>query len=273
MDENNYEYLKKSLDYLGFGTHLNQVLAQAIDRKEISFSIGFNQRYIPAELKSDPNRGVDQMHFELRFNRSKTADTYFLNAMDAKLSRYDNSEPVQKRFELDNKNRISALQAYKLLCGQSFQKDIFVLDLDQVDANKNRRVSVWHKLDLKVTDKDGQHPMKLFFPEYGFNLEKTFDKYPIADLQDAEKREAAIKALLYGNLISLKMELAGKAVPVYLSADPEFKCLNVYNAEMHPLKNEQIFPGIAINQNLPPSFSNAVNENDNKQDNNFKIKR
>jgi len=273
MDENNYEYLKKTLDYLGFGTHLNQVLAEAINKQDISFSIGFNQRYIPAEFKSNPSAGVDQMHFELRFNRSKTSEVYFLNAMEAKLTRYNNSLPIEKRFELDSQNRISALQAYKLLCGQSFQKDIFVQDLDDLQGNKSKRVPVWHKLDLKVTDKDGQHPMKLFFPEYGFDLVKTFDRYPIVDLQDAEKREAAIKALLYGNLISLKMEIEGKSTQVYLSADPEFKSLNVYNEHMLPFKSEQIFAGNGVNQNIPPSFSNSVDENETKQDNSFKIKR
>ncbi|WP_231490296.1 hypothetical protein [Pedobacter sp. Leaf170] len=273
MDENNYEYLKKSLDYLGFGTHLNQVLHEAIRKQDISFSIGFNQRYIPSEFKSDPNRGVDQMHFELRFNRSKTGDAYFLNAMEAKLTRYNATEPIQKRFELDSRNRISALQAYKLLCGQSFRKDIFVLDLNDLQENKNKRVAVWHKLDLKVTNKDGEHPMKLFFPEYGFDLEKTFNRYPFADLQDSDKREAAIKALLFGNLISLKMVLDGKTVPVYLSADPEFKILNLYDEHMQPVKSEKIFPEIAIPQNSPLSFSAPVDKNQPELESEVKIKR
>ncbi|MDN3586173.1 hypothetical protein QWY86_05815 [Pedobacter aquatilis] len=273
MDENNYEYLKKSLDYLGFGTHLNQVLAEAINRQDVSFSIGFNQRYIPAEFKSDPKRGIDQMHFELRFNRSKMGEAYFLNAMEAKLTRYNSVEPVQKRFELDSRNRISALQAYKLLCGQSFQKDIFVLDLNDVEENKNKRISVWHKLDLKVTDKDGQHPMKLFFPEYGFDLAKTFDRYPIAEMQDMEKREAAIKALLFGNLISLNMELEGKVTSVYLSADPEFKALKVYDEHMIPVRKEQIFSTVDFNQNLPQSFTAGINKNERSEETNAKIKR
>jgi len=58
--------------------------------------------------------------------------------MEAKLTRYNNSLPLEKRFELDSQNRISALQAYKLLCGQSFQKDIFVQDLDDLQGNKSK---------------------------------------------------------------------------------------------------------------------------------------
>jgi len=271
MDTNNFEYLKKSLDFLGFGTHLNKVLEEGIAKQSPSFSIGFNQRYIPSEFKSNPTQGVDQMHFELRFNKSKTSEVYFLNAMDAKLIRYDNPVAIQKRFEMDNHNRISALQSYKLLCGQSFQKDIFVQDLDDLDGNKSKRIPVWHKLDLKVTDKDGEHPMKFFFPEYGFDLALTLDRYPILDMQDTEKRESVIKALRFGNLISLKMEVEGKTIPVYLSADPEFKCLNVYNEHMHPLGNEQLFTGTDRNQNVAPGFSQPVDEPG--QQASFKIKR
>lgn len=273
MDDKNFEYLKKSLDYLGFGTHLNQVLMEGINKQSISFSIGFNQRYIPSEFKSNPNEGVDQMHFEIYLNKSKTSEVYFLNSMEAKLTRYNSSVPIQKTFELDKQNRISALQAYKLLCGQSFQKDIFVLDLDDLEGNKNKRVPVWHKLDLKVTDKDGEHPMKLFFPEYGFDLEKTFNRYPIADMQDSEKREAAVKALKFGNLISLKMEVEGKTMPVYLSADPEYKALNVYNESMQPIRNERMIAGEDIHQNISTGFPSLAPQPEQSQDNNAKMKR
>lgn len=193
--------------------------------------------------------------------------------MEAKLTRYNNSLPIEKRFELDSQNRISALHAYKLLCGQSFQKELFVQDLDDLQGNKSKIVPVSHKLDLKVTDKDGQHPMKLFFPEYGFDLAKTFDRYPIVDLQGAEKREAAIKALLYGNLISLKMEIEGKSTQVYLSADPEFKSLNVYNEHMLPFKSEQIFAGNDVNKNIPQSFSAPIDKNQQDREPGVNIKR
>lgn len=273
MDDKNFEYLKKSLDYLGFGTHLNQVLMEGINKQEISFSIGFNQKYIPSEFKSNPSQGVDKMHFEIYLNKSKTSDVYFLTSMEARLTRYDSNDPIQKTFELDKQNRISALQAYKLLCGQSFQKDIFVLDLDDLQENKNKKVAVWHKLDLKVTDRDGEHPMKLFFPEYGFDLEKSFDRYPITDMQDSEKREAAVKALKFGNLISLKMELEGKITAVYLSADPEYKSLNVYDERMQPIKNDRMFADGDINQNISSGFSSPITHQQQSQDSNPKMKR
>ncbi|TCD07702.1 hypothetical protein EZ449_14305 [Pedobacter frigidisoli] len=256
MDQNNLEYLKKSLDYLGFGTRLNQVLEDSIYKKLQSFSIGLHQRYIPAEFRSSPEKGVDQMHFELRFNKSRTSDVYYLNAIEASLSRYNASAPVQKRFDLEKDNRMTALQCYKLLCGLSLQKDIFVLDLEDPEGKRNKRVSVWYKLNLDVTDHQGNHPLKWFFPEYGYDLEATFKKYPIIGMDDPEKNEAAIKALRYGNLISLEMELEGKKVPVYLCANPELRRLDIFDQEMRPLTGQQIFP---VEQSQVPTPSRGGN--------------
>jgi len=279
MDQNNLAYLQKSLDYLGFGTRLNSVLEDAIYKGSRSFSIGINQRYIPAEFRSDPSKGVDIMHFEIRFSRSATSEVYFLNAVEAKLQRYYSTEPVNKRFDIVQDHRMTALQCYKLMCGLSLQKDIFVKDLDNLEKDSRKRVTVWFKLDLGVTDKSGEHPLKWFFPEYGFNLQQTIEKYPFMDFQDEEKKMASIKALSYGNLISLSMELDGKKIPVYVSANPELKRLDVFNTEMVLLTKQQLFPDfsemkkinlqpLAIPSTQTPDIITEVNEHTNSA--NFK---
>lgn len=245
MDQKNLEYLQKSLDYLGFGTRLNAVLEEGVYKGSRSFSIGINQRYIPAEFRSDPSKGVDAMHFEIRFSRSATSEQYFLNAVEAKLKRYNAAEPISKRFDIVKDHRMTSLQCYKLMCGLSLQKDIFIKDLDDLQNESRKRVTVWFKLDLGVTNKDGEHPLKWFFPEYGFDLEKTVEKYPFLDFQDEEKKMAGIKALSYGNLISLSLELEGKKIPVYVSANPELKRLDVFSSEMIALTKQQLFPDSA----------------------------
>lgn len=259
MDEKNLEYLKKTLNYLGFGTRLNQVLEDAIYKKLSDFSIGLNQRYIPTEFRSDASKGVDQMSYSLLFRKSNTSDAYFLNAVDATLKRYNHSEPIHKRFELDWDHRMSALQCYKLLCGLSLQKDIFLQDLDDVNGKRSKRVSVWFKLDLEVRDKDGAHPLRLFFPEYNFDLKTSFDRYPFINLNDEEKKEAALKALQFGNLISLEMELQGKITQVYLSANPASRSLDVYDAGMVRIREAAIFAkqDIHIDSGQAQAFLNS----------------
>ena len=245
MDQKNLEYLQKSLDYLGFGTRLNAVLEDAVYKGSRSFSIGINQRYIPAEFRSDPAKGVDVMHFEIRFNRSANSEQYFLNAVEAQLKRYNAAEPISKRFDIVQDHRMTSLQCYKLMSGLSLQKDIFVKDLDDLQNESRKRVTVWFKLDLGVTNKDGEHLLKWFFPEYGFDLQKTVEKYPFLDFQDEEKKVASIRALSYGNLISLSMEFEGKKIPVYVSANPELKRLDVFSSGMIALTKQQLFPDSA----------------------------
>jgi len=242
MNQNNLQYLQKMLDHLGFGTRLNAVLEGAIYKKPESFTIGLNQKYIPAEFRSDPAKGVDMMHFDLQFNKSRETDAYFLNGFEATLKRYNTDQSISKIFDIEKHHRMTALQSYKLLCGLSLQKDIFLRDLTHSSGDTLERIPVWFSLDLQVTNERGNHPLNRFYPGYGFDLEATVDRYNFKGLEDVQKRDAVIRALKYGNLIELPLELDGKIQPVYLAANPEMKCLNVYSKDMQPVKNEQIFP-------------------------------
>ncbi|MCX2476332.1 hypothetical protein OQZ33_18505 [Pedobacter sp. MC2016-05] len=241
MNQNNLEYLQKSLDYLGFGTKLNAALENAISKGEQFFSIGINQRYIPAEFRSQVEKKFDDMHFELKFNRSKNGEVYFLNAMETSLLRYNATEPIVKKFVLDQQNRMSALQSYKLLCGLSFEKPTLILDTDDPGSKQYKKIDLWYKLNFNAVDKLGEHPIKWFFPKHGYDLEQSFSRFPFLELTDNDLRESAIKALRYGNLISLPMEIDGKRQEVYISAEPEDKTLNIYDQKMQSIHPDLIF--------------------------------
>lgn len=277
MNENNLQYLQKMLDHLGFGTRLNSVLESAIYKKPDSFTIGLNQRYIPAEFRSDPSKGVDMMHFDLQFNKSRETDAYFLNGFEASLKRYNTEQSVSKIFDIEKHHRMTALQSYKLLCGLSLQKDIFLRDLTHSSGDTLERIPVWFSLDLQVTNERGNHPLNRFYPGYGFDLEATVDRYNFRGLEDGQKRDAVIRALKYGNLIELPLELEGKMQQVYLCANPEMKTLNVYSKEMQPIKTEQIFPPtITENEQITESSVSAAvqkAESNNKETKSPKLGR
>jgi len=252
MDENNLAYLQKTLDYLGFGTRLNEVLASSIYRKPEKFSLGINQRYIPWEFRSDPGQGVDQMHFELHFSKAKDADVYFLNSYRAELRRYNSADAVVQNFELERDNRMSALQSYKLLCGLSLQKEIYIKNNAQAMDEQRSKVPVWFKLDLSVSDDRGNHPMNRFFPGYGYDLERAVDKYPFLGLKDPEKKEALLKALRFGNLVELPLKIAEREEPVYLAANPKAKTLDIYSRDMKAIRDEHIFGATQSAMENPP---------------------
>lgn len=243
MNEANLEYLKKSLDYLGFGTRLNEVLESAVRREMPKFSLGISQHYTPAEFRSLSAGVKDHMRFELSFNKANESDTYYLNAYQAVLSRYDNTSPLKQSFDLERDHRMTALQAYRLMAGFSFEKEIYIKNADGEQTPEKR--SVWLKLNPAITDAYGNHPIHRFYPEYNYDLEKSVAKYPFY-LAGEDRKEKLIKELRNGGLAEVELMVENKPMAVFVAAEPQYKTLNIYNREMVKISDELIF-----NQSTP----------------------
>lgn len=238
MNENNLEYLKKSLDYLGFGSKLNDVLESAISRELPAFTLGINQSYLPSQAKRNPSQAADQMKFMLNFNRSKQSDMYFLNDYEVTLTRAGGNLPIRQVFDLERDNRITALQAYKLLSGNSLERDVYTKVENSETPEKKK---VWFKLNLDVQDAYGNHPLKKFYPEFKFDLSSAIDKYPFKGLAESAK-ENMIKLLKNGNLAQAEMMVGKKAVQVFITANPQFKGLDVFDKNMAIIRQDELFP-------------------------------
>ncbi|MFC4143523.1 hypothetical protein ACFSNA_02575 [Pedobacter mendelii] len=238
MNEQNLEYLKKSLNYLGFGTKLNDVLESAISREIPAFTLGVNQSYTSAQAKKGPVIGSDQMRVMLNFNRSKQSDMYFLNDYEVTLLKAGNALPIKQVFDLERDNRITALQAYKLLSGNALERDVYTKS-ENGEATENKKV--WFKLNLDVQDAYGNHPLKKFYPEFKFDLSEAIDKYPFKGLTELGK-EGMMKVLKNGNLAQADMLVGKKSIPVFVTANPQFKGLEVYDKSMVVIRQDDIFP-------------------------------
>jgi len=238
MNEQNLEYLKKSLDYLGFGTKLHDVLESAISREIPAFTLGVNQNYTPSQARKGTAASSDQMRVMLNFSRSKQSDMYFLNDYEVSLLKAGSALPIKQVFDLDRDNRITALQAYKLLSGNSLERDIYSKSENGEAAEKKK---VWFKLNLDVQDAYGNHPLKKFYPEFRFNLSESIDKYPFKGLSELEK-EGMMKKLRNGNLVQADMLIGKKSVQVFVTANPQFKGLDVYDKSMSIIRQDEIFP-------------------------------
>lgn len=238
MNEQNLEYLKKSLDYLGFGTKLNDVLESAISREIPAFTLGVNQSYTSAQAKKAPTFGSDQMRIMLNFNRSKQSDMYFLNDYEVTLVKAGSALPIKQVFDLERDNRITALQAYKLLSGNSLERDVYTKAENGEAAEKKR---VWFKLNLDVQDAYGNHPLKKFYPEFKFDLSESINKYPFKGLTELEK-DGMMRVLRNGNLAQADMLIGRKSVSVFVTANPQFKGLDVYDKNMSIIRQDEIFP-------------------------------
>ncbi|QPH38744.1 hypothetical protein [Pedobacter endophyticus] len=238
MNEQNLEYLKKSLDYLGFGTKLNDVLESAISREIPAFTLGVNQSYTSSQAKKDSAIGSDQMRVMLNFNRSKQSDMYFLNDYEVTLLKAGSALPIKQVFDLERDNRITALQAYKLLSGNSLERDVYAKAENGETAEKKK---VWFKLNLDVQDAYGNHPLKKFYPEFKFDLSESIDKYPFKGLTELEK-DGMMRVLRNGNLAQADMLIGKKTVSVFVTANPQFKGLDVFDKNMAIIRQDEIFP-------------------------------
>jgi len=237
MNESNLEYLKKSLDYLGFGSMLNEVLESAIRREIPNFSVGISTYFEPQIRLGSDFKQKDTVQFTLDFNRAKDSDSYFLNDYTAILNTHNGIERRQE-FNLERDHRITASQAYRLLLGAALHKE--VLQRGDGENSQAEKKDVWMKLNLDLIDSYGRHPLTKIHSNYGFDLEAAIDKYPISWQKENERAEL-MESLKKGAFGKVAMEIEGKLQFAVVSANPRMKNLDVYDEQMSPVRNDRIF--------------------------------
>jgi len=65
-----------------------------------------------------------------------------------------------------------------------------------------------------VKDAYGNHSMRIFRPEYGYDLEAALKKYPIKGVKDAEKLQEISKALRSSNIVYGDLQVGRRTAPV-----------------------------------------------------------
>ncbi|MES2446591.1 MAG: hypothetical protein V4546_05380 [Bacteroidota bacterium] len=260
MNEKNLDYLKKVLENLGFGTRLNDVLETAVRREIPKFALGLNNTHRPPEVKDQNALKSDNIRFELNFNRAKDSDMYFLNDYKVSLQKSNELQSRVKTFDMERDHRITALQAYKLLSGLSFEKDVYpkAKEGEERTAEKPEKTRVWFKLSLDITDAFGQHPLRTFYPEYNYNLENSLDKYPFKDLKDQARKDEAIKTMAYGNLTEAVLTIGKKNETVWIAANPQMKTIDIYDKNMREIRDQEIFPEKTVSQSVKAETSGGV---------------
>jgi hypothetical protein len=147
LNEQNFEYLKKSLKYLGFGENLNYALEVRLKGGSDKFTLGASAAFATANAK-------DMVNYELRFSKSKTTDNYFLNDYKATLEKGNangtTQEPISRVFILNKGNDITAKEAYNLLSGRSIQKNAEVADRFTVLAANQEVAKVLNMPDARA---------------------------------------------------------------------------------------------------------------------------
>jgi hypothetical protein len=219
MNQQNFEYLKDNLKYMGFGEKQHDVLQQNLSEGKEGFQMTFT-----SDVNKKPFEAV------LQFRKSDNSDMYFLNSYHASLERR-NGEKMEQTFYLNKGKGVTAKEAFNLLEGRSVFKEL---------TNKaGEPYKAWMQLDFDNKDKNNNHEVKQFHENYGYDLKAAVGKFPVAELDGAEKEKSLMQSLQKGNLQSVSVGMNGESQKMFIEANPQYKTVNLYDGKMQRLSQEQ----------------------------------
>ncbi len=215
MNQKNYDFLKDSLKYLGFGEKLNDKLEEQLKKGPATFQLEHSAEYKRGETP-------EKVNYVLDFRKSNQSDMYFFNSYKATLNPEDPAKATSQTFYINRNSGITAKEAYNLLSGRAVNKDL---------TNKeNQPYNAWLQLDFKEKDQHDNFKVKQFTQGYGYDLEQSLSKYPIRELSEPDQKERLLNSLHKGNLTAVTFVREEKDSRMYLEANPQFKSMIVYDA-------------------------------------------
>jgi len=214
MNDQNTEFLKERLFYLGFGEKLNAELQRNINAGRENFQLP-----IQAEYKKGEKAAV--VKYEVDFSKSKTTDTYFLNKYTATLKGADESKDKSQTFYINKGNGVTAKEAFNLLEGRAVYKKL----VDRED----KPYQAWIQLNFTEKDDNNNHKVQRYFPKYGFDLEKALSKLPVKELASDDRKAEIIKHLEKGNMPQVTYQRGENDEKMYLSTNPKERKVDVYD--------------------------------------------
>lgn len=214
MNEQNLDYLKERLFYLGFGDKLNAQLQKNIQTGNTQFQLPIEGEYSKGDKKATVKYDID-------FSKSKQSDTYFLNKYTAVLKGDEPSKDRSQTFYINKGNGVTAKEAFNLLDGRAVHKKL----VDRED----KPYEAWLQLNFKEKDDNGNHKVNRYFPKYGFDLEKALLKLPVKELTSPERTTEILKSLEKGNMHQVTYLRDAGDEKMFLTANPKDRRVDVYD--------------------------------------------
>ncbi len=214
MNTENLEFLQDNLKYLGFGDKLflNQQLTEKIAGAPKSFELD-------TEAFFDENH---KLEVTMYFRRSDQLDMYFFNKYEATLRSGEDSELDRAQtFYINKGSGVTLKEAFNLLQGRAVNKDLVSME--------GQKYNAWIQLNFGEKDLHNNYKVKQYRAQYGYDLEKTLEKYPIRELGDAELRAALLRSLRKGNQHTVSFDKSTKTEKMFIEANPQFKTINIYS--------------------------------------------
>ena len=220
MNNENFQYLSDNLKYMGFGENLKSELERNLNEGKTDFQLHYK-----AEINKKPFEAT------INFRKSDTSDMYFFNNYHAALEK-SNGEKAAQTFYLNKGKGVTCKEAFNLLDGRAVQKDLV--------TKEGQPYKAWVQLDFENKDKSNNFEVKQYHENYGYDLKAAIEKLPVTDLKDTEKEKALIQSLQKGNVQSVTIEKDGSSHKMFIEADPQYKKVNLYDANMKLVTKESI---------------------------------
>jgi hypothetical protein len=228
MNNENLEFLQESLKYLGFGEkqYLSKQLTEQVALAQKSFELDFEAFY-DADHK---------LELTLYFRKSDQLDMYFFNKYVARLRSGDDPELDRAQtFYISKGSGVTLKESFNLLLGRAVNKNLYNVE--------GQKYNAWIQLDFSEKDQYNNYKVKQYREQYGYDLEKTLEKYPIRELCDTELRADLIRSLKKGNQHAVSFDKVTKTEKMFIEANPQFKTINIYSlatrgGRREPLKEE-----------------------------------
>ena len=206
MNEQNLDYLKNNIKYLGFGDKLSSELEKNLREGKPEFELNTSNIFYPSTLEST-----------LHFRKSDTTDMYFLNKYDAKLQALG-KEDREQTFHLDRGRGITAKEAFNLLEGRSAFKEL---------TNKEGATyQSWLRLHFEQNDERGNSEVNQYHENYGYNLEAAVQNLRLGEMNE-QQGAFLLKSLQKGNIEGLSLMDGDTEKTFYIAANPKFKTLDI----------------------------------------------
>jgi len=157
-----------------------------------------------------------------------------VNYIEKDFTRTYKNPGISQTFFVERGKGFTAEQAANLIQGRAVYRD----DLVKLGGEPYK---AWIRLDMD-NQKDRYHnfqTLQYHVPTFGFDLEKTLDKFQIRELNDEKKREALIQTLEKGNRPMVTVNKDGEEKQLFMEVQPRYSQVNFFREDGKPEKREQ----------------------------------
>ncbi len=168
-----------------------------------------------------------------------------INYVKKEFQRTFHTPPVSQMFWIERGKGFTAEQASNLIQGRSVYRD----DLLNIGGIPYK---AWVKLDFdNPKDRNQNYKTNQYHdPSYGFDLQKTLDKYNIKELADPAKRELLESSIRSGNRPLITTIKDGQETKLFIEAVPRYNQVNLFAENGKPEKREQFLKEPAVTNSI-----------------------